>query len=130
MEDFRQKARLVASGHSTEAPATITYTSVVARDTVHLALRLAALNYLDVKVGDVLNAYITAPVTKKIWTVFGPEFGTDAGKRAVIVRTLYGLVKSAGVAFHAHLAACMREIGFTLCLADPELQQFHPLHPP
>ena len=104
----------------TEAPATITYASVVARDTVRLALRLAVLNYLDVKVGDVLNAYITAPVTKKIWTVFGPEFGTDAGKRAVIVRTLYGL-KSAGAAFRAHLAACMREIGFTSCLADPDL---------
>ena len=120
MEDFRRKARLVAGGHVTEAPATITYASVVARDTVRLALLLAALNDLDVKVGDVLNAYITAPVTEKIWTVLGPEFGNDAGKRAVIVRALYGL-KSAGAAFRAHLAACMREIGFKSCLADPDL---------
>ncbi len=59
-------------------------------------------------------------MTKKIWTVLGPEFGKDAGKRAVIVRALYGL-KSAGAAFRAHLAACMREIGFTSCLADPDL---------
>ena len=31
MEDFRQKARLVARGHMTEAPPTITYASVVSR---------------------------------------------------------------------------------------------------
>ena len=90
----------------TEAPATMTYASVVARDTVRIALLLAALNDLDVKVGDVLNAYIIAPVTEKIWTVLGPKFGNDAGKRAVIVRALYGL-KSAGAAFRAHLATCM-----------------------
>jgi hypothetical protein len=62
MEDFRRKARLVAGGHRTEAPATITYASVVSRETVRLALTIAALNNLEVKVGDVLNAYITAPV--------------------------------------------------------------------
>ncbi len=56
MEDFRRKARLVAGGHVTEAPATMTYASVVARDTVRIALLLAALNDLDVKVGDVLKA--------------------------------------------------------------------------
>jgi len=49
---------------------------------------MAALNDLEVKVGDVLNAYITAPITKKVWTVLGPEFGIDAGKTAVIVRAL------------------------------------------
>jgi hypothetical protein len=32
------------------------------------------LNDLNVKVGDVLNAYITAPITEKVWTVLGPEF--------------------------------------------------------
>ena len=98
MEDFRRKARLVAGGHMTKAPATITYASVVSRETVRIALLMAALNDLNVKVGDVLNAYITAPITEKVWTVLGPEFGTDAGKNAIIVRTLYGL-KSAGAAF-------------------------------
>jgi hypothetical protein len=56
MEDFRRKARLVAGGHKTKAPATITYASVVSRETVHIALLMAALNDLKVKVGDVLNA--------------------------------------------------------------------------
>jgi hypothetical protein len=70
MEDFKQKARLVAGGHRTKAPATITYASVVSRETMCLALTIASLNDLKVKVGDVLNAYITAPVKKKVWTIF------------------------------------------------------------
>ncbi len=48
MEDFRRKARLVAGGHMTKAPATITYASVVSRETVRIALLMAALNDLNV----------------------------------------------------------------------------------
>jgi hypothetical protein len=98
MEDFRQKARLVAGGHLTKALATITYASVVSRETVHQALTFVTLNDLEVKVGDVLNAYITTPVKEKVWTILGPEFGLDSGKSAIIVLALYGL-KSAGAAF-------------------------------
>jgi hypothetical protein len=120
MEDFRCKARLVAGGHITKAPATITNASVVSRATVCIALLMAALNDLNVKVGDVLNAYLTAPITKKVWTVLGPEFDIDAGKSAIIVCTLYGL-KSAGAAICAHLASFMCQMGYTSCKADPDL---------
>ena len=120
MENFRRKARLVAGGHMTDAPAAITYASVVSRESVRLALMLAALNALEVKCGDVMNAYITAPITEKVWTTLGPEFGADQGKRALIVRALYGL-KSAGAAFRAHLCICMKGLGYTPCLADPDL---------
>jgi hypothetical protein len=72
MEDFRQEARLVVGGHLTKAPATITYASVVSRETMRLALTFASLNDLKVKVGNVLNAYITAPVKEKVWTILGP----------------------------------------------------------
>ena len=68
-EDYRQKARLVAGDHRTKAPATITYASVVSRKTVHLSLTIVSLNDLKVKVGDVLNAYITALVKEKVWTI-------------------------------------------------------------
>ena len=44
MEDFTQKARLVAGGHKTDAPATITYASIVSRETDCIALLMAALN--------------------------------------------------------------------------------------
>ena len=120
MEDFRRKARFVAGGHTTETPKTLTYASVVGRETVRLALTLAALNDLEVKAADIMNAYITAPVTEKIYTVLGSEFGADAGKTAIIVRALYGL-KSAGAAFRKHLGGCMRSMGYEPCQADPDL---------
>ena len=104
----------------TEAPATLTYASVVGRETVRVALTIAALNGLDVKTADIENAYLTAPNREKIWTVLGPEFGTDAGKRALVVRALYGL-KSAGASFRNHLAECMRSIDYLPCQADPDL---------
>jgi hypothetical protein len=119
-EDFRCKARLVAGGHTTAAPATITYASVVSRELVRIALLLAALNDVEVKTLDIENAYITAPNAEKIYTVLGPEFGLEAGKKALIVRALYGL-KSAGALFCNHLADCMQHLGFTPCLADPDL---------
>ncbi len=120
MEDFQCKARLVAGGHMTKAPATITYASVVSHETIHISLLMAALNDLNVKVRDVLNAYITAPITKKVWKVLGPEFGINAGKSAIIVRALYGL-KIAGAAFRAHLASFMHQMGYISCKADPDL---------
>jgi hypothetical protein len=81
-----------------QTPSAMTYASVVSRETVRIALTIAALNSLDVKTGDVMNAYITAPITEKVWTILGPEFGADKGQHAIIVRALYGL-KSAGAAF-------------------------------
>ena len=78
---------------------------------------------------DIENAYITAPCTEKIWTVLGPEFGSDAGKTAIVVRALYGL-KSAGASFRNHLADCMTHLCFTPCLADPDLWMRPEVHPP
>ena len=120
IEDFRRKARLVAGGHMTKAPASLTYSSVVSRESVRIALTLASLNALQVMSSDIENAYLTAPAAEKIWTILGHEFGEDAGKRAIIVRSLYGL-KSAGAAFRNHLADCMRHLGWTSCLADPDV---------
>ncbi|MGH7954663.1 MAG: hypothetical protein ACREOZ_01755, partial [Gloeomargaritales cyanobacterium] len=42
--DFTRKARLVAGGHVTDPPATITYSSVVSRDSVRIAFLIAASN--------------------------------------------------------------------------------------
>ena len=98
MEDFRRKSRLMDGGHMTDTPAAIMYDSFVSRESVRLALMLAALNAIEMKCGDVMNAYITSPITEKVWTILGTEFGADQGKKAIIVRALYGL-KSSGAAF-------------------------------
>ena len=94
----------------TETPKCMTYSSVVGRETVRIALTIAALNDLQVKAGDVMNAYVTAPCREKIWTVLGKEFGIDQGKKSIVVRALYE-IKSSGAAFHAHLADFMRSMG-------------------
>ena len=103
-----------------ETPKCMTYSSVVGRETVRIALTIAALNDLQVKAGNVMNAYVTAPCSKKIWNFLGKEFGKDQGKKAIIVRALYGL-KSSGAAFHAHLADCMRIMGYTSFRGDNDL---------
>ena len=51
MEKFRRKARLIAGGHMTTSTAAATYASVLSRETVRIALTLAALNDLEVKCG-------------------------------------------------------------------------------
>ena len=61
-----------------KAPTTIMYASIVSREPVRIALMIAALNNLEVKLGNILNAYVQAPVTEKVWTTLGPEFGKDA----------------------------------------------------
>ncbi len=120
MEDFSQKARLVAGGHMTDVPPTVTYASVVLHEMVCIALTTAVLNALKVMAADIMNADITAPNKEKIWTLLSLEFGKDKGSKAIVVRALYGL-KSAGAAFRSHLADCMREFGYEPNKADPDL---------
>jgi hypothetical protein len=72
MEDFCRKAIFVAGGHTTDTPHAINYASFVSRDSVMIALTLDALNDFDVKMADIENAYLTAQITEKVWTVFGP----------------------------------------------------------
>ena len=62
----------------TKALTTITYASIVLRETVRIALMIATLNDHEVKLGDILNVYAQAPVTEKVWKTLGPEFGKDA----------------------------------------------------
>ena len=73
----------MAGGHTTKPPATITYAIVVSRESVCIALTLAALNDLEVKTSDNQNAFLAVPAAEKISTICGPEFGPDARKQAI-----------------------------------------------
>ena len=81
---------------------------------------IVVINDVEVKSGNILNAYVQTPVTEKVWTTLGPEFSKDTRKTAVIVRTLYGL-KWTGAAFWSHLAQCMESLGYQSCKGDPDL---------
>ena len=50
----------------TEALATTTYFSVESLETVRMSLMIAALNDLEVKSDDILNAYLQATLKEKV----------------------------------------------------------------
>ena len=54
-ENFRRKARMVAGGYTTETPYALTYASIVSRDSVRIALTIAALNDLKLLACDIHN---------------------------------------------------------------------------
>jgi hypothetical protein len=119
--DFTRKARFVAGGHVTDPPSSITYSSVVARDSVCLAFLIAALNDLDILSADIGTAYLNAPTREKVHTTCGIEFGVPAqGCIAVIVRALYGL-KSSGAAWRAMFAGTLQDLQYKSSLADPDV---------
>ena len=66
MKDFQRKALLVAGSHMIHTLGTITYSDVVTRETVCIALTMVVLHGLEVKTADVLNASVLAPNQEKI----------------------------------------------------------------
>lgn len=119
-ENFRRKARLVANGNETEAPTELTYSSVVSRDSIRIALLIASLNDLQLLACDIQNAYLTADCRERIYVTAGPEFGSEAGSTMVIKKALYGL-KSSGAAFRAHLGETLFDIGYLPSKGDPDV---------
>ena len=87
----------------TKAPNTITFAILSFREIVRIALKIATLRDLAVKLGNILNVYVQAPATEKVWTTLGPEFGNNASKTVVIVRAFYGQ-NLTGASFRGHLA--------------------------
>ena len=120
-ENFRRtKARYCADGHKTGAPASVTYSAVVSRDSVRILLTISALNELDVLGADVQNAFLTAPNKEKCWMIAGPEFGPEEGKTFLVVKALYGL-KSASFSFRSYMAEKLTEMNFQSTMADPDV---------
>ena len=72
-----------------------TYVSVFSRDSVRLAIIIAALNIIYILAGDTQNAYLNAPTKEKVFFNAGDEWKYDQGKVIIIVRSLYGLNSSA-----------------------------------
>jgi hypothetical protein len=64
----------------------------------------ASQNQLELMVGDVGNAFPTAPCAEKIWSMAGPEFQHQGreGSKVILKRALYGL-KTASRSFHEFL---------------------------
>ena len=67
--DGRHKARLIAGGNHTSPGETNEFAGIISNEAVRIGLLLAALNDLDVMVGDVGNAYLHAFTTEKCTTL-------------------------------------------------------------
>ena len=119
-EGFRRKAQFVGDGHKTETPSSMTYSTVVPRDSVRIILMIAALNGLDIQGADIENAYLTAPCGEKVWMRGGIEFGELAGQLLINEKALYG-IKSSGAAFRAFLDETFDRMCFTSSVADPDV---------
>ena len=69
----------------------------MSRESVRIVFILASLNYLDIFVRDIVNAYFNSKCGGKLWTEAGTEFGTEKGIVMIISRALY-VLRSSGAA--------------------------------
>ena len=92
----------------------------MSRDSVRILLLVAALNEIKILACDIQNAYLTAKCREKIYTIAGPEFGSEEGSVMLIKMALYGL-KSSGAAFRSKLAKVIHDLGFRPSAADPDV---------
>ena len=92
--NLTSKARYVSGGHLRDPPSSMTYASVVGKETVRIAFLVTALNDLKILVGDIQNAYLNAFTKEKIYFKAGDEWKADKRKIIIITRGLYGLKSS------------------------------------
>ena len=119
--DFSRKAWWVKYGHRTLDLEDSKYAGVVSRESVMIAITYAALHGNEVLAVDIRNAYLQAPISEKHYIICGEEFGLEnVGKRALIVRALYGR-KAAGRDFWHHLRGWMEFLGFTSKGSEPDV---------
>ena len=114
--DLTRKARYVGGGHLTNVSPSLSYSSVVSRDSVRIMFLIAALNDLDIKMCDIGNAYLNAETRERVWFQAGQEWGSKAGCEVIIVRALYGL-KSSGAEWKKTFASYIRHtLGYSPCI--------------
>ena len=97
----------------------MTYSSVISRDSVWIALTIAALNYLGVLAYDIQNAYLAADCRERVCVVAEPKFGSESGDNILVRKALYGL-KSSGAASRSLLVETLDAICYRSRYADPD----------
>ena len=86
---FTRKSILVADGHITAFPSSITYSNVVSRESVRVTFLLAYLHDLDTFSCDIVNSYLNSKCKEKLCTEAVTEFGTEYGMVIIIAILLY-----------------------------------------
>ena len=68
---FTRNDHYDAVGHTDDPPSSVTYFSVMSRDSVRIAFTLASLNGVEIRANYNGNAYLNAKFWERIWTVAG-----------------------------------------------------------
>jgi hypothetical protein len=88
---FTHEAHFVTGGHKMDTPSTLTYSSIISWESVHIAFPLATLNDLKLLSADIFNAYINADSHEKVYFIAGGKFGLhNKGKTVIITRLCMG----------------------------------------
>lgn len=119
-EIFNFKTRMVASGHTTEVPATLTYSLVVSRESVRIALTIDALNGFKLLAYDIQNTFLTTKCIDKFYTRARPEFGSNHGKLMLITLSIYGL-RASGATLRLFLVEALYDLVYVPTMADPNV---------
>ena len=128
---MQRKARLCCNPRGTECqlPRENVFSSVVARDSVRLFFAIAAANGLEILGNDAKNAFTQADNLEKQWCRMDKLGDKYKGKRAYLVRALYG-GQGASAAFRGHVSRHIREnMGFKHSFADNYVYMRAAVHP-
>ncbi|KAL7516076.1 hypothetical protein ACHAWF_000023, partial [Thalassiosira exigua] len=77
---------------------------------------------MNLTAANIRNMYLRAPSSKKHYIICGTEFGLDNVEKRLPSSNvpLYG-GKVSGRDFYLQLRSCMDILGFTSCVADPDV---------
>ena len=84
-DNFRRKASFVTDGHLVDTPETLTYSTVVSRESVRILLLADDLNDLKTMVSDMQNYFLSSENIEKHWIRAGPKFGSEQGKVFIVI---------------------------------------------
>ena len=85
-----------------------------------IALKVAALNDLDILVCDIKGAYLTDECRKIVYTIAGAEFGSEEEVIMILKMVLYEL-KISGAAFIAKLGRVLHGLNYRPTKSDPDV---------
>ena len=119
--DLTRRARYVAGGHLIDPPSSMTYASVVGRETVKIPFLLDSCNDLNIFAGDIYNVYLNSEKKEKIFFYAVDKWRSNRGHIIIIRRALYGL-NSYDLMWRNHISGVIgNELGFKSSLSDPDL---------
>ena len=90
--DLTRKARYVGGGHMTKVQTSMSYSTVVSRDTVKSMVLIAAIIGLDMKMCNIGNIYLNADTRERVWFIAGDEWNDRCVTKLIILRYFKSLI--------------------------------------